>query len=282
MEKIALITDSGCDLTKEQLKKYNVNLLPFRVIYKDKEFADKLEISAEYVYENLHKEIPTTSLPSIQDMEDTINNLIKDGYTHLIAITISSNLSGTYNSLRLVCENHPEIKSYIFDTKILSIPQGIIVKECSNMIQENKSFQEIIDTLPSFRKNIAAYYTLDTLEYLKKGGRIGKVTATIGDVLNIKPIITVTDDGIYKTHSKTRGKKQSVTKMKHILEDNYLENGKYNVWILEGGAKKEAEQFLNSVKNNTNIISISIATIGPALGVHTGTGLIGFAVQKAY
>ena len=280
MEKIALITDSGCDLTKEQLEEYNINLLPFRVIYKDKEFADRIEISPEYVYDNLSKEVPTTSLPSIQTMEDTITRLVEEGYTHIIAVSISSNLSGTYNSLRLICEGHPEIKTYIYDTKILSVPQGIITLECAKMIKAGKSFDEIIKTLPELRKNIIAFYTLDTLEYLKRGGRIGKVTGTIGEVLNLKPIISVNDDGVYYSHSKTRGKKQAVSKMKQLLENDFLSKGKYNVWVLEGGNKKEAEHFLNNIKDNKNIVNLSTATIGPALGVHTGPGLIGFAVQK--
>lgn len=280
MEKIALITDSGCDLTNEQLKEYNINFLPFRIIYKDKDYADRIEISPDYVYDNLINEIPTTSLPSIQVMEDTIMSLINDGYTHILAITISSNLSGTYNSLRLICENHPEIKTYIFDTKILSVPQGIIVSECAKMINRGDSFNDIIATLPSLRDDVRAFYTLDTLDYLRKGGRIGKVSGAIGEVLNLKPIISVNDDGVYYSHSKTRGKKQAISKMRTLLLEEFLSKGKFNVWVLEGGNKSESQDFFNSLKDNENIVNLSIATIGPALGVHTGPGLIGFAVQK--
>ncbi len=279
MEKIALITDSSCDIDIEVLKEKNIFLLPFRIIYKDKEYMDKVEITADEVYSKLHLEIPSTSLPSIQLIEDTLTEIENQGYTHVICVMISSNLSGTYNSMRLMCENHPKLISEVIDSKTLTMGQGSLVLSCADMIQQGKTFKEIIDTFPSLRNKVNVYFTIETLEYLKKGGRIGKVAGTIGEFLNLKPVIHVGDDGIYHTHSKARGKKQALSKLLSITKE-YLSKGKCRLWLLNGGAEEEAEALLPTVKAMENVISVGTGQIGPALGVHTGPGLIGIVIKE--
>lgn len=279
MEKIALITDSACDLTKDVLEKYNIKLLPLRIIYTDTEFLDKINVTAEEVYVRLDREIPTTSLPSMEYTEKVLCEIEEEGYTHVIAINISSGLSGTYNSTRLMVENHSNLQGYVFDSKTLGISEGMIVSEVAKLIEQGESFDNIVKALPEIQQNVSIYYTIDTLEYLKKGGRIGKVSGTIAEMLNLKPIIGVNTDGVYYTHSKARGRKQSFNKLKEIL-NVYLEKSKCNIWLIEGGSLDEAKKFLESIKNHANILTIDISTISPALGVHTGPGLIGLGIQK--
>ncbi|MBK1811663.1 DegV family protein [Clostridium sp. YIM B02505] len=279
MQKIALITDSGCDLDTEILNKYNIFFLPLRVIYKDHDYLDRLEISPEDVYLSLEKEVPKTSLPDGQFIENVLNQIEAQGYTHAISISISSGLSGTANSLRIIAENHPNLKTYIFDSKTLSMPQGSIALVAAEMIASGRSFEEIIEFLPKLREKTDGYFTLNTLDYLKKGGRIGKVSGTIGEMLNIKPVIYINDDGVYVTHAKARGRKQAIGKLREILDEN-LSISKCKVWVLQGGALDEAKAFFEVVKDLPNITHISISSIGPALGVHTGPGLLGLAIQR--
>ncbi len=279
MQKIALIVDSACDLSMETIKEKNIKLLPLRISYSHGEFKDKVEISADEIYNNLEKEVPKTSLPSTEDLENILISLENEGYTHVIAVTISSGLSGTFNSIRLALEDHPKLTSHIFDTKILAMPEGIVALEVANLINDGKSFEEIVAALPKIRKNITGYFTVNTLEYLKKGGRIGKVAGTIGDMLNLKPIVTVDENGIYYTVCKARGRKQSMVKLTDILKDT-LSQGPCKVWVLHGGVLEEAKRFLESIKNLDNILSLDISQISPALGVHGGPGLLGLAIQK--
>lgn len=279
MQKIALIVDSACDLSMETIKEKNIKLLPLRISYSYGEFKDKVEISADEIYNNLEKEVPKTSLPSTEDLENILISLENEGYTHVIAVTISSGLSGTFNSIRLALEDHPKLTSHIFDTKILAMPEGIVAFEVANLINDGKSFEEIVAALPKIRNNITGYFTVNTLEYLKKGGRIGKVAGTIGDMLNLKPIVTVDENGIYYTVCKARGRKQSMIKLTDILKDT-LSQGPCNVWVLHGGVLEEAKRFLESIKNLDNILSLDISQISPALGVHGGPGLLGLAIQK--
>lgn len=279
MQKIALLTDSASDLTKDIIEKYNIKTAPFRIIYKDKEYEDRISIEPEEVYEKLEEEIPTTSLPNVERIEALLNQLEDEGYTHVISINIASNLSGTGNSIRLILEDHPKLKSFVYDTKTLTMAEGALVIEAGKMIEEGKSFEEIISILPKLRKKLHVYFTLNTLEYLKKGGRIGKVSGTIGELLNLKPLIYVNDDGIYETYAKLRGRKQSIKKLVEVLE-SYLEKSNCNIWLVDGHAKEEGHELFEKIKNHPKIKHIYRQTLGPALGVHTGPGLIGFVIQE--
>ncbi|MDZ5000816.1 DegV family EDD domain-containing protein, partial [Clostridium perfringens] len=174
------------------------------------EYRDKIDISADEIYNNLEKEVPKTSLPSADNTEEILVSLENEGYTHVIAVTMSSGLSGTFNSIRLALEDHPNLTSHVFDTKILAMPEGIIALEISNLIESGKSFEEIVDSIPKIREKISGYFTINTLEYLKRGGRIGKISGTIGEMLNLKPVVSVDEDGIYYTVCKARGRKQSI------------------------------------------------------------------------
>lgn len=278
MQKIALITDSACDLDLNTLKENDINLLPLRIIYTDGDYRDRIDISPKEVYDNLEKEVPKTSLPSAQDTEDILNRLEKEGYTHVICISISSGLSGSFNALRLALEDHPNLTSFVYDSKILAYPQGEIVLEVAKLIKEGKTFDEIVNELPEIRKRVIGYFTINTLEYLKRGGRIGRLAGAVGELLNLKPIITTDDDGIYYNVAKVRGRKQSLSKMTEILK-GYLDKGNCEVAVLQGGCEEEAIKYMNSIKDLPNIVSIKIAEISPALGVHGGPGLIGFSVK---
>ncbi|MBU3137503.1 DegV family protein [Clostridium gasigenes] len=281
MQKIALITDSSCDLSLETLKENNINMLPLNIIYSYGEFEDRVSITPEEVYEKLGIEIPSTSLPSTKKINSVLDKLEEEGYTHVIAITISSGLSGTFNAVRLALEDHPKLISHVYDTKMLAYGEGMIVLEAAKAIKEGQSFENIISTLPKLRGRISAYFTLNTLEYLKIGGRIGKVAGTIGELLNLKPVIGVDDNGVYYTACKARGRKQALSKLTDILKEA-LSKGKCKIQVLQGGALEEGKAYLESIKNLENIVEIGIASISPALGVHVGPGLIGLAIHKIY
>jgi DegV family protein with EDD domain len=215
----------------------------------------------------------------MNDMEELYLKLESEGYTHAIAVVISANLSGTYNTLRLVSENHPSIKTCVFDSKSLTIGEGAIVEECRDMIKCEKSFEEIVTALPEIQSRITVYYAVDTLKYLIKGGRIGKVSGTIGEILNIKPIISINKDGVYYTYAKAKGKKKAISKLVDIAREA-LENGPCKVWVMHGGAYEEVKQFSNTIAALPNISRLSFGEISPVAGVNTGPGLLGIIIVK--
>lgn len=278
MEKIALITDSASDINPELIKKYNIHVLPFKIIFSDKEYRDGVDITPSMLYERLPDEIPSTSLPSISEFTELLENLKSDGYTHAIIITISSCFSGTFNAARLASESVSGITTFVFDSLTLTMSEGAILLEAAKLIEEGKSFDEIKDSLPEIRSKIDVFFSIDTLTYLKKGGRIGKVAGTIAEALNLKPIITIKDDGFH-TFAKVRGTRQSISKLSNILND-YLSKGRCKVWIMNGNSPDKADALYNNIKDSKNLVECTLGgMIGPALGVNTGPGLVGFIVE---
>lgn len=278
MNKIALITDSTCGLPKEYVDKYNVKVASLKVLYKDKEYIDAVTITPEEVYSKLEEELPTTSMPSVQDVKSLYNELEAEGYTHAIVLPVSSGLSGTINSFRLASEDFSNINTFIFDTKILSMAVGLIVLEVGKMIEENKDFDYICNRIPKIRENLWMYFTVDTLEYLIKGGRIGKVTGGIGQLLNLKPIITMDENGSYTNHSKIRGSKQAFNKLSS-LATSILDKGKGKVIVMTGTMHEEANKLKELLENHINTTFMYKGTITPAVGIHSGPRLLAVAVM---
>lgn len=280
MEKIALITDTTSDLPQDIIEKYNIKILPFRIIYKDREYKDKYEITPKEVYDNFEKEIPTSSLPLAQDMEELYDELEKEGYTHVIAITLSSGLSGISNALRLVSENHDNIESFVYDSKTISWGEGILVKKCAELIEQGKDFNYIKNILPELRKKVKLFFVVGTLEYLRKGGRIGRISGTIGDLLNLKPIVAVDDEGRYFTHSKVRGRKQSLNKMINIVKE-IVNDKDHDIIVLNGCSDEDCKYMIDQFEKIDNVSSVNYGgDISPVSGVHSGPGLVGVVLVE--
>lgn len=279
MEKIALITDSTSDLDQETILKYNIKVLRLKIIYKDKEYLDGGTISSEEVYKNLEFEVPSTSTPVMSEAEELFNQLENEGYTHVIAIHIGSKLSGTFNMVNLVLKKHPKLQSYVFDSKALSLGAGSLVIACGEMIEQGKSFKDITEQLPAMQKKVSVFFVVDTLKYLIKGGRIGRVSGVLGSILKIKPIISIDTDGVYYTFEKARGKKQAVRRLVSIAEET-LRNTKAKIWVMHGDALQEGKELFERFKPLTNITKLNFGSIGPVLGVHTGPGLVGFVMVQ--
>lgn len=279
MQKIAILTDSASDLTPELLKEYNIHSAPFRIIYSDKEFEDGVTITPEELFKSLDKEIPTTSLPSVEKIDNILNNLEKEGYTHVIAVLISSQFSGTWNSVRLLAEDHPNLTTHVFDSKTLTMAEGAVALHAAKLAKEGKSFDEIVESLEAKRASTQTFFIIDTLEYLKRGGRIGKVAGSIAEFLNIKPLITIDSDGTFRTYAKIRGKKQAISKLKEIANE-YLAKGNCNFWVMDADNKIEGDNLFNAIKDLENVNEMHRGIIGPALSLNVGPGLIGFIVEE--
>lgn len=279
MQKIALISDSSCDLSLETRQAHTIHMIPTRIIYKDKEFRDGIDITPNEMYASLKEEMPTTSLPDSGDTEELINRLIKEGYTEAIIIGVSTELSGTLNSIKLTCDHFPQIKFFYFDTKTLGYPQGAIVLEAAKMLRDGLSAADIITSLTAVRARTHGFIAVDTLEFLIRGGRLSKTAGAIGTMLQLKPIITCSDEGKLYTYTKARGRKQSLSKMKEIL-NGYLTRSKCKVWVLSGDAYEEAKAFLEDIADLPNITSLSLEDIGPCMGIHTGPGVLGLCIYE--
>lgn len=279
MVRIAIVSDSTSDLSEEVIKKHNIKILPLRVIYTDGEYKDRVDITPEEIYLRFNEEIPTTSLPSPQDTVDLFNLLKQEGYTHVIVVTISSGISGTMNMIRNITDSFEGLTFEIIDSKSLSMGAGFAIVEGAKELEETNDFEKTVNRIKAVLKKTKIYYVVKTLEYLKKGGRIGKVEGTIGELLNIKPIISVNEDGVYYSYKKVRGRSRSIEELLEIIKENAREK-LVNIAVAHGDAFEEAQRLLEKVKALKNIKETVFTQISPVLVVHTGPGLIGVIISE--
>ena len=280
-EKIAILVDSGCNVPNEYINKYDMYVLPLKIIYKDKEYLDGINIHAEEVYRRLEEEIPKTSLPSGEEIENIFDKIKADGYKKVIIVTISSGLSGTNNICRLIANSYDGLEFYILDSKNISVGAGFHAIQAARYIEKGMSFEEICQQLEKDVPRCKVYFVLETLEYLQKGGRIGLVASLFGNALNLKPIISCNEDGIYYTVAKVRGRKQSITKIKNFALNDAKNLKKYNVSIMHGDAEATCKDFIEDVLPQLPNMDLFVSgQISPALGVHTGPGALGICIQE--
>ncbi len=280
-EKIAIVTDSTSDLKKEDLKKYEIESIPLKVVYSDQQYTDRVDITPSQVYNNMEEEIPTTSMPSPQEIKDTYLKLKDEGYTHIISIHISSGLSATYSNCQMVADQIEELTVKVIDSKMLSMGLGRLALYAKELVDNSEmTFAEIIEKIESKKKKIEVFFVVETLKYLKEGGRIGKVSGTIAQLLNIKPIIAIDDDGEYFTFDKVRGRSRSLKKLYSVIKDKIEDGKEYCLDLLHAGAKKEAKDLLSKFEDIPSISKTLWGEISPVMVVHTGPGLIGLVLTE--
>lgn len=279
--KTAILTDSGANLSKEFILAHkNLFVVPLMIHIDDQQFRDQVEVFASEIYAKIDAHSIKTSLPLGIDLHQTIDEIKAKGYENLIVINISSGLSGTYNFFRLALQSTEGINVFHYDTLTLAGGEGFIVEYALELAQKDtphSSYKELLDQL-RFKDSIA-FYTINTLKYLRHGGRIGKVEGTIGDLLHIKPVITVNEQGVYVTLSKGFGLKRSLITMKNILEEKFGQE-KIDLIIHYGLDRENAVQLGEKLKNTLNIREIKILQLTPVLGVHTGPDMVAYIARR--
>ena len=280
-EKIAVVTDSTSDLTKDDLEKYGIKSIPLKVIYSDNQYHDRVDITPAEVYESFDREIPTTSMPSPQEIMDVYNELKDEGYTHIISIHISSGLSATYSNCMMVADQIEGIEVEVIDSKMLSKGLGRLVLYANSLVEKGElNFAELVEKVEAKKEKIEVFFVVETLKYLKKGGRIGKVSGTIAEFLNIKPIIAIDEEGEYFTFEKVRGRKRSLKKMYSIIKDRLQEGKEYVVDVMNAAAEEEGRGLLDKFKDLSQVKETCFSEISPVMVVHTGPGLIGVVLTE--
>ncbi|MGE5416148.1 MAG: DegV family protein [Acidobacteriota bacterium] len=279
-ERIALMTDSACDLPPEILQSHSVFVLPLKIIYGDQEYRDKVDIQPEEVYDRMPELIPTTSMPSPGEIQNIFDEIKSHGYTKILAMHISSGLSGTFNAVKMIAQEITDMQIEVFDCRTLSVGQGFQIYEAAKDIARGLDLSKILENIEKRRAKVQVFYVIETLEYLKRGGRIGKVAAVLGELLQLKPIISVDDEGKYFTYCKTRGRKQSIDKLAEIIE-KAVNTNQVDIAVMHGGALEEAKKLKERLQHLPNVKEMLFGQISPALGVHTGPGLIGVSYVEA-
>jgi DegV family protein with EDD domain len=289
MSDFVILSDSSCDLPDSLLKEYNIELIPYYVSFDQTTYyKEREEITLENFYYILRNQnvFPKTSLPSVDDYMKTFIKYIQD-HKNIICFCLTSKFSGSYqaavNAKNILEEEYPEAKIEVINSIQATAGQGLIVLQAAKMKKAGYSMEDIIKNIEVLKETARITFFVDTLEYLEKGGRIGKVSALIGGVLNFKPLIVV-KDGELNPYGKIRERKKALRKIIEMAEEIVQNNfDSYEFCIAEGDCIEEAEALKSMLEEEWNIkIDLPFFKIGTTIGTNTGPDTIGICFIKKY
>ncbi|MCL2373174.1 MAG: DegV family protein [Defluviitaleaceae bacterium] len=285
-----LISDGGCDFTKEEVQKHNIDIIPFYVMLDGNTYLKEgVDITKDEYFKRLKEDknlFPKTAQPNPQDYVDIYTPHLKAG-KDIISLTISSKFSGTYNSATLaasmVKEDYPDRTIIVIDSLNCAIGQGLILKEMIKMRDKGFSITKTAELAEEIIKTVKIYFSLDTLEYLKKGGRVGPTTALVGGLLGLRPILHIVDGAVEQLDS-VRGKDRVLA----LIEEGIvaaLKDEVQNINLSVGHILREedAVNFKASLEKSLGTkIENPVVEVGATIGTHAGPGALAIAYCKKY
>lgn len=281
MEKIKFITDTACDLSAEYAEAHQVEMIPISIMINDEEYLESQNGNYKSFYDILSrvKDIPKTSQITAYTFLEYYEKAYEEGYTHVVGLFLPSFASGTYQNAQLAkrdfFEAHPEAKDftiYIPDSGTYSVAYGYPIAEASRRYQHGASFEEICEFITYWIEHIEIYFSMYSLEFAKKSGRIGTFSAIVGDALGLKPIICI-KKGEGKVYKKVRGKKAVVKELAKIADEHMANDSPFA--ILKGRTDQEATELLELVQTKHINELIGVFYSGPAVTINSGPDVIG-------
>lgn len=275
--KIAILTDSSAYLTKEQQKKYHIDVLPIPIIWNNQTYRDMIDIGYEEFYQRLseEKDLPTTSQPSIGNLQKKIDEYVAQDYTDVIVITLSSGISSYYSTVHSVAEDETRIKVHPFDSKITCAGEADYAILAGRLVEAGASADLIMQDLADLQKTMDVRFMVDDLSHLKRTGRLSNAASFVGSLFKIKPILSmdVQAEGHISAIAKERQTKRAY---KHIQVDfdNLTKNMPYKIrcTIFDSLDPDEKEKWLQDYQAKFPKYKFDTSIIGPVVGVHVGQG----------
>ncbi|GHV40664.1 hypothetical protein FACS189490_06200 [Clostridia bacterium] len=284
-----IFTDSSCDLTVETLNKLGIGFISYYVNVGADALTylkDMVDISAREFYEIMKKGDvwPKTSMPPIGDYTDAFKTALDDGQD-ILCVTLTQKFSTSYasalNAREILLEEYPDRKIFVVDSKTVAGVQGLMVLEAARMLKDGVPLETAAQKLTLMKEQSMIYITVDSLKYLQKGGRIGKVASLAGTLLNIKPII-VMKDGELVPMSMVRGRKKTIAELMSLFEtDIGAEKEKYSLALLHGDAYDEALDVKSALAEKGYDFPDPMY-VGVTIGSHIGPTVIGIGYIKKY
>ncbi len=270
--KIALITDSTCDLPAEYISQYDIRVVPLTIVWGEEQFLDGVDLLAEDFYRRLEDDpvIPTTSQPTPQQMIQAFQDARDAGAEQILAITISGAMSGTYTSASKAAEMM-DIPIQVLDSKSNSMGLGWQVLAAARARESGGDLQAMIKAADEARSSLVYLISLDTLEYLHKGGRIGGASHFIGTLLNLKPQISVNHQtGEVEGGRRSRTRKRALSDLYDDFVSSIDPGKKLRVAVLHNAAPEDAQSLASRIEAEIQPEEIILSIVSPVLGVHTG------------
>ena len=270
--RTALITDSTCDLPETYLQQYDIKVVPLTIIWGEEQFLDGVDLEPEDFYQRMEVDstVPTTSQPTPQQMLQVFESAWKDGAQEILIITISSAMSGTYDSA-LQSADLVDIPVRVLDSKANSMSLGWQVLAAARAREKGGDINEMIQAADRARDSMVYIISLDTLDYLHKGGRIGGASHFIGNLLHLKPQISVDHQtGEVAGGRRSRTRKKALAELYRDFFAQVDLTKTLRVAVLHNAALEEAQELVSRIKKEIQPAEIILSIVSPVLGVHTG------------
>ncbi len=271
---IRIITDSLCDLTMEHAKKLNIDILPLTVRFGEQDYKCGIELSNEEFYEKLEtsSDNPSTAAVNPYEFEEKFKSYIDNG-DDVVAILFSKHMSATYQSASIAAGNVDSDRLHLIDCENGAMGQALLIETAVAMRDKGLSADEITEKITELLPKTKTYIVIDTMEYLKRGGRISKSAALIGGLMKLHPVLQVIADGA-KPVDKVKGKKSCNAWLINKLTENPADTS-YQLVIGHSNAPERAEAFKEQLREAGITNDIFITCIGPVVGTHIGPNCLG-------
>ena len=275
-----IVTDSCCDLPYQVLQTANVEYLSMKLQLEGQELVD--DLGKTFNYDNYIAQLkngatPTTSQINVGQYLEFFRPYVEK-QVPILYIAFSSGLSGSYNSalqaVEILKEEYPDPQIQVFDTKAASIGEGLLVLEAVRLKNEGKTIEELWEWLEKNYLKVHSWVTVDDLKHLERGGRISKTSATLGSILNVKPIITVDKEGRLTNIGKVRGRNKSIQKIVEETVKTIVAPLEQTVYIAYAGDLESAEKTKQLLEENIKMKEVKLYPLGPTIASHTGYGCI--------
>lgn len=279
--KTAIVTDSTAYIPQKLREQLRIEICPLNVIFGSESYQEELELTAEDFYEKVKnaRELPKTSQPAIGLFEETFKRLAKNGYEAVISIHLSSGISGTFQASVTAGSMVDEIQVYSFDSEISAMPQGFYVIEAAEKAQQGKTPEEIIERLNVMKKSMRAYFMVDDLSNLQRGGRLNGAQALIGSLLQVKPILHFENKKIVP-FEKIRTHKKAIKRILELFDEDVETGVPIKATLIHANRLELVKELKDEIQGNYNNVEVDISYFGAVVGTHLGEGAIGLGWYK--
>ncbi|MGE7931994.1 DegV family protein [Viridibacillus arvi] len=276
----AIVTDSTAYLTKAEREQYNIRMVPLSVVIKHETFEEEVNITTTNFYDKVRNEneLPKTSQPPIGTFVTLFDELSKE-YDEIVAIHLSSGISGTYQGALQAGEMVQGIDVYGFDSEISCAVQGFYVLKAGEMAKDGASAKEILEALEEMRKTMRAYFMVDDLAHLQRGGRLSAAQALIGGLLQVKPILHF-ENKVIVPFEKIRTRKRALKRVEDILGEDAAKYDRLDAVVIHGNCENEAKEWMATLQDKFPNVNVKLSYFGPVIGTHLGEGSMGLGWVK--
>lgn len=283
-QKIALFTDTGTNTPADIIKAYDIRVAPLLITFSDGTFQSGVDITAAELVARLPQEVPKTSLPSPQTIRSMFDQAREDGYERGVFVTLSSGLSATNQTVKLVASQMADFPVLVVDSLSIGVAAGMVVIAAAEMIEADVPFARLQARLDVLASNTRVYFSTKTLEYLRKGGRISEPVYRLGSMLDIKPVIMCSETGHYVVARKARGWDRSLLTEVRLVQEQAQRFNKVRLAICCSDADDYFDYLEGLLRESMDALGVEIESIvrsdvSPDLLVHTGPDLVGIGIQ---